>query len=397
MTKTKTIAQHTIWSKDFILHTISYLFVFSGFYFLLPTLPFFVVDELHQDKSQVGLIIGVYAVSALLIRPFAGYALDRYGRKYVYLLSMVCYVVIAGLYMITTSFAGLLLVRVLHGLSWGVITNGGITIASDMVPENRRGEGIGYFSLAITLSMAIGPLVGLMVLEETNFDTLFIAGFIISAVALVLALLIHYPPISNPRQQLSWTLIFESRVFHITLVMLITAITYGGLMSFITLYAKELNVENLAFVFLVYASGVASLRPFSGRFMDKKGPAGIVLVSYLITITGYLMLSQTNSEWLFLLACFVTGIGNGLIMPTILTMTANLVHPSRRGVANGTIYSSTDLGIFLGSVVLGLIAEWVGLANMFLIAGLLMALPLIYFFAFALKHYNHFNLNKTSS
>ncbi len=395
MPATTSIQKQTIWSKDFMLHTISYLFVFSGFYFLLPTLPFFVVDELNHDKSQVGWIIGVYAVSALFIRPFAGFALDKYGRKQVYLIAMLFYTGISGLYVFTETFSGLLIIRVLHGLSWGVITNGGITIASDMVPESRRGEGIGYFSLAITLSMAVGPFTGLVILEQSNFEILFVSGFVISVVALLLALVIKFPIIDANHKPLSWSLVFESKVLHITLVMLITAITYGGLMSFITLYAKEIDVKNISLVFFIYALGVASLRPFSGKFMDRKGPAGIVLISYLITITGYVMLSQTQSEWVFMLACFITGTGNGLIMPTILTMTANLVDPTRRGVANGTIYSATDLGIFLGSVVLGFIAEWLGLANMFLIAGILMAIPLIYFFVFAIKHYNQFNLNKT--
>lgn len=396
MTTPVSVKNTTIWTRDFIIHTVSYLMVFSGFYFLLPTLPFFVVDELQEDKSQVGYIIGIYAISALIIRPFAGFALDKYGRKPVYLWSVVAFVLITGLYVFTDTFASLLIVRVLHGLSWGVITNGGITIASDMVPEGRRGEGISYFSLAITLSMAIGPLAGLLILEQTNFTVLFITAFAIGVVALLLALLIHFPVVKTIPKPLSWSVIFEPKVAHITLVMLVTAITYGGLMSFITLYAKELNVENISMVFLIYAIGVASLRPFSGQFMDKNGPGGIVLISYLITIAGYVILSQTQSEVMFLLACFITGVGNGLIMPTILTMTVNLVKPERRGVANGTIYSATDFGIFIGSILLGYTAELAGLANMFLVAGILMVLPLIYFFLFASKHYKQFNLNKTN-
>ena len=389
MNITTTTKKTTLWTRDFTIHSLSYLLIFSGFYFLLPTLPFYVVNDLGQDESRVGYIIGVYALSALIIRPIAGYALDAYGRKQVYLWSLAAYVLISGSYIWVDTYASLLVLRILHGLSWGVITNGGITIASDLVPVKRRGEGISWFSLSITLSMAIGPLLGLVILEESGFQVLFISTLMIAALALVLALMVSYVKIpATTTRKLGWDSMFEKKVIHITLVMLITAVTYGGLMSFITLYAKELAIGNIPLVFLIYAAGVACLRPFSGQFMDKRGPGLIILTSFVITIFGYILLSQTRTELPFLLACFITGVGNGLIMPTILTMTANLVDPSRRGVANSTIYSATDMGIGLGSILLGYIAKIVGIGNMFLLTGLLLILPLAYFFSVAFKHYN---------
>lgn len=385
-----------LWNRDFAIHTLSYLLIFSGFYFLLPTLPFFVVNDLGQDESRVGYIIGVYALSALMIRPIAGYALDTYGRKQVYLWSLSIYVLISGLYIWADTYFSLLVLRILHGLSWGVITNGGITIASDLVPVKRRGEGISYFSLSITLSMAIGPLVGLSILEKSNFQMLFISTFLVAMLALLMALMVSYIKFPKTTKKLGWNNVFEKKVLHITLVMLVTAVTYGGLMSFIILYAKELTISNIPLVFLVYAAGVACLRPFSGQYMDKRGPGLIILISFLITIFGYVLLSQTKTESLFLLACFITGVGNGLIMPTILTMTANLVDASRRGVANSTIYSATDMGIGLGSIILGYIAKIIGIGNMFLMAGLLLILPLIYFFSVGFKHYNLNRINPSS-
>ncbi|MDN5214173.1 MFS transporter [Fulvivirgaceae bacterium BMA12] len=393
MTTTTTTKKTTLWGRDFIIHTLSYLLIFSGFYFLLPTLPFYVVNDLGQDESRVGYIIGIYALSALLIRPVAGYALDAYGRKSVYLWSLLAYVLISGLYIWVDSYVSLLILRILHGLSWGVITNGGITIASDLVPEKRRGEGISYFSLSITLSMALGPLVGLSILEQSNFQMLFIWTFIISLLALAMALMIQYVKIPPAPKKLTWAGVYEKKVVHITLMMLVTAVTYGGLMSFLTLYAEELAISNIPLVFLVFAIGVASLRPFSGQFMDKNGPRVIILWSFTITVFGYILLSQTKTEYLFLLACFITGVGNGLIMPTILTMTANLVGADRRGVANSTIYSATDLGIGLGSILLGYVVKIMGLSNMFLLAGLLLILPLVYFFLVAYRHYNFNRLN----
>ena len=396
MSITATQKKATLWTRDFAIHTLSYLLVFSGFYFLLPTLPFYVVNDLGQDESRVGYIIGIYALSALLIRPIAGYALDAYDRKKVYLWSLLVYVLISGLYIWVDTYVSLLILRILHGLSWGVITNGGITIASDLVPVKRRGEGISYFSLSITLSMAIGPLLGLSILEKSNFQMLFISTLIFAILALALALLVSYTKPPRTTRKIGWDSVFEKKVLHITLVMLITAVTYGGLMSFITLYAEEVAISNIPLVFLIYAAGVACLRPFSGQFMDKRGPGILILGSFLITIFGYILLSQTKTEYLFLLSCFITGVGNGLIMPTVLTMTANLVEADRRGVANSTIYSATDMGIGLGSIILGYVAKIVGIGTMFLLAGLLLILPLTYFFSVAFKHYNFNRLNQST-
>ncbi|PHJ38237.1 hypothetical protein P378_10420 [Desulforamulus profundi] len=139
-----------LWTKDFILICLANLLIFTSFYFLLPTLPVFVTDVLRGDESNVGYIIGVLSLTAVMVRPLSGYMLDAVGRKKVLFAALAAFCLAMGAYTFVTSLTLLFLLRFLHGLSWGFTTTGAGTVASDIVPPARRGEGMGYYGLSNT-------------------------------------------------------------------------------------------------------------------------------------------------------------------------------------------------------------------------------------------------------
>jgi MFS family permease len=377
-----------LFTKDFLLHCLSYLFLSASFYFVLPVLPIYVVDFLQEDNRKVGFVIGIYALSALAIRPFGGYALDKYGRKPIFIASLTAFALIMAGYLLIGSFVSLMVLRTLHGLSWGNITTGGGTITADLVPEKRRGEGIGYFGLSMTLSMAVGPLFGLWIYNKNSFNGVFIAALILSTLAVIMALFVRYPSIKNPLASFEKSGIFEKRVLPISLVMLLLAIPFSAILTFITLYAQEIGIANGGSFFLVYAIGVSIIRPISGKIMDNIGPGMLMFFSFAATIIGLVLIGMATDEPFFLTAAFITGIGNGIVMPTINTMVINMVPASKRGVANATFFSSIDIGIGLGAILLGYLADSFGLANMFIICALGLLFPMAYFYIFALKDYH---------
>lgn len=384
---TLTASKPPLFTRDFILHCISYFFLASSFYFLLPTLPIYVVEYLGEDKSKVGYVIGIYALAALITRPFGGYALDKYGRRGVFLISLLAFTLVMAGYLFAASFFSLMVVRMLHGISWANITTGAGTITADIVPEKRRGEGIGYFGLSMTLSMAFGPLIGLYIMGENDFTKLFASALVLGLIATVVSFFVKYEDIRKPATRLRLDNMFEKNVFQISFVMLMLAIPFASIMTYVTLYAKEIGIENGGSFFLIYAFGVSIVRPFAGKVMDNLGPAMLMVVSFAATTGGMLMLGFADSPKFFLSAAFITGIGNGIVMPTINTMVINMVPAYRRGVANSTFFSSIDIGIGLGSILLGYIADMSSLREMFIYCGLFMLFPLLYFFTFALKDY----------
>jgi len=377
-----------LYTKDFLLHCFSYLLMAVSFYFLLPTLPTYVTDILGENADKVGYIIGIYALSALIVRPLSGYAFDKYGRRKLFLVAMFCYALVMAAYGLAASFIFLLFLRLVNGGFWGIVTTGGGTITSDLVPDSRRGEGIGIFGLSMTLSMAIGPLIGLQILKETgSYQALFITSGVLCSLAVIMSFFVNHPRISNRKNKLSWENVFEPKVLKVSMVMLLLAFPFAGIMSFITLFAKELSIESTGMFFLIYAIGVSIIRPTTGKMMDRKGPAFVMLLSFIGTISGLVLLSQSTAEPGFLVAAFVLGLGNGIVMPTLQTMVINMVKPEKRGVATSTFFSSIDLGIGIGAFFLGNIAEIFSLSQMYLFCAISMVIPATLFFGVTLSDY----------
>lgn len=376
-----------ILTRDYILHFTSYFLMASAFYFLLPTLPTYAEVALGAKKNQIGWIIGVYAASALAIRPFCGYVLDAYGRRAVYLIALILFTVLMWLYHYSYTFYILLVIRVFHGFTWGIITTGGSTIAADLIPESRRAEGIGYFGLAMTMAIALAPFSGDQIMGQNNFFNLFTISFAFAVAALILAFFIKVPNIKTGETKIGISKMFDKRVNRIAIVMFTGAFPYAAIFSFILLYSEELNIEQGSLFFIFMAVGVALARIFVGKIMDKRGPSMLVFAGLAVTVLGLIWFSYVDTFWQFMAVGVLVGIGNGIIMPTVQTMALNMVPLERRGAANATFFSAVDLGIAAGSISLGYIAEYYGLANMFFVSGVILLFPLIYFFLFVKKHY----------
>lgn len=380
--------QESIWTRDFTLHWITNFLMALGFYFLLPTMPVFAVKALGADKSQVGYIIGVYTLSAVAIRPFAGYALDSLGRKKVFLWALGFFALLIVSYHLAVSLLFLLVLRLLHGFTWGATTTGGGTIAADILPPGRRGEGIGYFGLSMTLAMALGPMAGLWLMGDSQYGRLFFTAAFLGALAFLTATLVRHPQLPLIRRALSWSAFVENKVLPVCTAMFLSMVVYGGVVSFITLYSEEIGITNGGLFFLAYAVAMSLTRPFAGRVMDHRGPGLVILVGFLCLIAGFLLLSASREIIGFTAAAVLMGIGNGNIWPTLQTMVINMVGPQRRGVANSTYFSAIDLGIGTGSIVLGWLAEGTSIGTMYLASALILLIPLAYFFLHVLKDYN---------
>ena len=377
-----------LWTKEFTLLWITNLLMAMGFYFLLPTLPKFAVASLGASTSQVGYIIGIYTLSAMAIRPLAGYALDSVGRKVVYLWALGIFALLMLGYNWASSLIFLLLLRILHGFSWGITTVGGGTIIADILPPQRRGEGVGYFGLSMALAMAVGPGLGLWLMGEDQFGRLFTGATLLVCAGFFIANLVNYPTVPLAKRPLNWNAFIENRVLPVSLVTFFATLVYGGIVSFITIYSDELGVKNAGIFFLVYAIALGLVRPQAGRLVDRKGPGSVITAGFIVLICGFITFSMVKGVTGFLAAAAIFGIGNGLAWPTLQTMVINMVEPNRRGVANSTYMSALDLGIGLGSILLGWVADLTSLRTMYFVSAIILIIPLLYFHQYALKHYN---------
>lgn len=202
-----------LWNSSFVLLAIGNLLMATGFYFLIPTLPVYVVDVLHANTSDVGYILAAYTISALIIRPFTGIALDTWGRKWIYLPALLIFSLTILLYPFIYSFAILLAVRFFHGFSWGVTTTSGMTVVVDVIPPHKRGRGIGYFGISYTLAMAIAPVIALMILNTMGYVMMFHTAALFSLTGLILVIFVRYPlyQLKPESHKITWKRFVEPR------------------------------------------------------------------------------------------------------------------------------------------------------------------------------------------
>jgi MFS family permease len=385
-----------IWHRDFLLLIVSNFLMYITYYAILSALPIYLVSYLHASKMQVGLVVGVYTTASVMVRPFSGFALDKFGRRTVFLYALVVYTMLSAGYLVAITISSLIILRFAQGITWGFTTVSGSTIAVDNIPVSKRGEGIGYFSLSTTLGMSVGPVIGLFICHQWGYTAMFITGCAISISSLVFAYMVHLRKrfLVRKKIQLKWNSLFERSSVRPSLNVLLTMIAYGGLVSFIALYGREIGIQNSSLYFLVFSIGIAAARLTAGKEFDKNGPRKILTLCMILLIIGFPLLALARNEVLFYISAIIIGFGNGVIFPTFQSMVNNLADSLHRGVANSTLFTAVDLGMGLGMIMAGIIAEHVSLSAIFWISSVICMAGLI-FFRFSVLEFYESHKNQT--
>lgn len=347
-----------LWNRNFTLLTLSNFLMCCAYYSLISTLPVYISSVLKANHSIVGMVLACYAIAAILVRPFCGFGLDYFGRKTIFISSLLVYGLIFNVYMLVTTVWFMIAVRFAHGLTWGLTTTSNSTVAGDIIPAEKRGAGFGYFGVMTTAGMALGPLIGTFILQHGGYNVMFFAGSGISMVSMILAALIRFPEYNRlPGTKFHWNNLLEGRSLIPSLNLLVTSLSYGGLISFIALYGQEIGIHNPSGFFLIYALGIIASRFTAGKAVDRSGPRRIIVICLSLLIIGFPLLALVKNEYGFYFSAVILGFGNGVVWPTFQTMINNIVDPGRRGAANSTAFMAMDLGMGLGMIIAGVISQ----------------------------------------
>ncbi|MFC0027733.1 MFS transporter, partial [Neobacillus cucumis] len=280
-----------LWTKSYIFMIIGMFFLFTAFYMLYPTLPLF-IKERGGNESQVGLAMGAFMLSSVIFRPFVGGLLDRFGRRPFIVWGMLFFAVAMYMYNWIGGIVVLMLLRILHGITWAASTTAISTAVTDLIPSTRRGEGMGWSGMAMTLAMAIGPIFGLWVTQNLSYHSLFLFAVVLSATALVLTFgaKITFTPQTASRKIEP----FEKSLFPVMVSVFLLFIAYGGITSFVPLFADSIKVNSGTF-FLVYAATLVLIRPFAGKLSDKYGETFVIIPAKVVTISALVVLSFSTN------------------------------------------------------------------------------------------------------
>ncbi|CAM4512399.1 MFS family permease [Paenibacillus endophyticus] len=383
--------KETLWTKPFILLILSNLFLFLSLEMLLPTLPMFAAEKGGTD-AQIGLIIGLFTFSAVLLRPFVGMASDKFGKKLLLLVGVAICLIGTASYYAAVTITMMLMLRIVHGVGFGISTTLYGTVASDIIPASRRGEGMGFFGTGNAVAISLGPFLGIWLMEEYGFSALFIVGACILLLAIVFTAFVkgdtkaERVKVQAAAERTSFMLRFvEPKALMPSLLGLLVGLSLGGVISFITLFGKETGVQNIGFFFLVLALSEFLIRFVSGRIFDTKGRFWVLFPAAVSCIIGCIILYMTKSTGTLLLAAVFYGAGFGAIFPGLQAWVIDRVEPGRRGVATATFYNAFDIGIGSGAMLLGLVATWSNYATMYLVSSVFFIVYLAVYFMYERK------------
>ncbi|MED1468837.1 MFS transporter [Bacillus salipaludis] len=382
-----------LWTKDFISISLSNFFLFLTFYILLVTLPIFALKEFNSSASQAGLMTTVFLLSAIISRPLAGQWLERAGSRKVLLTALIIFAGASLFYFFPKSITGFLIIRLLHGVGFGMATTAAGTIVADLIPASRRGEGMGYFVMSINMAMVLGPFLGLLAIQQWGSSWLFTLTLVVAIGALLTGLSIKLPKKEQqvePTVQSSFSVrnLFEASAVPISIVGGFLAIVYSALLSFVSVYASEIHLANVASLFfVVYAAFLLLSRPFTGKWLDQYGSNVLFYPCIILFAIGLFVLSKADGAFTFLLSAALIGLGWGTLFPTFQTIAIQDATPKKRGLATATFLSIYDTGIALGSFFIGLVAAKMSYSSLYFLCAfyVLIGAVLYYFFHHAKK------------
>ncbi len=374
-----------IWTRDFVLICLANFFIFLGFQMTLPTIPLF-VEDLGGNDQLIGFMVGIFTFSALLLRPYAGQSLETKGRGFVYLIGLGIFVISVGSFGFLKSIALLFAMRVVQGVGWGFSTTASGTIASDLIPPSRRGEGMGYYGLSGNLALAIGPSLGLILEDSITFKYFFLICAGLGLTAFLLSSRINYVK-GKKREKTAKTKsdLYEKSALKPSLLMFFLTVTFGGIASFLPLYTAKEHVEGIQMYFLLYALALMVTRAFAGQLYDRKGHQAVFIPGTLLILAAMILLAWLPNSAILFTAAILYGLGFGMVQPALQAWSIEKAAPNRRGMATATFFSFFDLGVGIGAMVFGQIGHLFGYSSIYKAAAISVFISMLLYSFFLYK------------
>ena len=381
-----------LWNSNYLKVWCANFMIFFSFMLLTPLLPLYLSETFGADKQMIGIVLSGYTLTALIIRPFSGYLVDSYPRKVVLLVSYGLFCAFFLGYIAAGSLVLFAIVRTLHGAPFGASTVSNSTVAIDVLHPQRRAEGIGYYGLSNNIATAIGPTVALMIYGAwQNYDLLFWMAFLVSAAGLIINYTLELK--KRERVQLKRPVSLDRFIllkgWSQGLCMICYSFSYGVLSTYIAIYGKdELGITGgTGLFFMLLSIGLILSRLVGSRTLRAGKIVENASIGIAISLFGYLLFASLHNYIGYYGAALIIGLGNGHMFPAFQTMFINLASNDQRGTANSTLLVSWDIGIGLGMLVGGSVAEHIDYYAAFWVAFAVKLAGVLFFYIFSRQNF----------
>ena len=381
------VSADRIWTADFVKVTAATTLVRICTQVQIVTMPL-LFYHLGTGHALAGLSMTFFTLAALVARPFVGAALDAYGRKPIFLVGTAVYMVSTFLYGFVAFIPALILLRILHGISFSASSTASSTIASDLLPERRMTEGLGYFGLFGTLAIAVAPTAALSLLDAAGFSALYVATGVVALLALLLGTGIGSgargfrgaaaagsadkgPRDGAPARTRPRWMMLEPRAIPPSAVVLFVSLATSAVTVFLPSFAINRDIEGIGLFYTVQAASMVVSRLVVGRWSARSGPRAIVILNLIGLAVALAAIGFSRTLWELLGCAVLFGFTSGILVPQLNAMAVTSADPANRGKANSTFYLALDLGIGAGAAGWGLALEALEMQWIFMLAAVL--------------------------
>lgn len=358
----------------FVTVTVSSFAYFASAGATLPVTPLFIDGPLGGTNFQVGMGVGAFSVSAILLRPFAGRLGDTKGRRILMVAGAAAVALAMAAHVAVTSLPFLILLRLIAGAGEAMFFTGAASAVSDLASDERRGEAVSIFSLSLYAGLAVGPLIGEAVFEQGGFAVAWLLTSALAALATVLALRL---PVMRPAEQPQNPSLIHRSGLAPGYVIGASVAGFAGWSSFVPLYALELGMAGSRFAFFLYSGLIILVRAFGARIPDNFGAKPTAIVSLFLSSAGLVVMSVWGTVQGLYSGVVLLAAGQSLAFPGLLAMTVNRVPAAERGSVIATFTAFLDIAFGVGPILLGIVAEAVGYRGAFAAAALIVASGLL--------------------
>ena len=382
-----------LWNRQYLKAWGANFTLFFAFMLLTPLLPIYLKERFAADKDAIGMVLSGYTWLTLCTRAVSGYLVDNFPRRVVLRAAWLLFTALFAGYFVAGSLLLFFIIRTLHGSPFGLTTVSNSTVAIDVLPLKRQSEGIGYYGLSNNLATATAPSVGLLVYQHThNFDLLFGMSMAVACLGFLLTYSIRLPETEMPkirRSKLTLRHMFLLVGWSEGVSIACYSFAYGVLVTYLAIYGQEelgiVGGSGLFFALLSFGLIISRLTGTKGLrqgHVVENASHGVI-----ISFFGYLLFAAVHSNLGYYGAALIIGFGNGHMFPAFQNMFINLAPERMRGTANSTQLTSWDVGMGLGVLIGGIVAESAGYSAAFWMAWAVQAFGVIFFLLYGRKHF----------
>jgi MFS family permease len=376
-------ATSRLWTPQFILIIFVTFLFFLCLQMLTAGFPVFVTG-LKSNPAEGGLMTTVFMLAAIFTRPVIGILIHKMNIKLILGITLLLVTGVIFLSYGQTSLSSLVVIRILHGIGFGIGSTLLATLATALIPHERLGEGIGYFGMATSLGTTLGPSLALSFVHSFSFNVTILVTAAIAALGFITSLLVKNPEQSQksePKIEQKGSILqyaFDKKALLPCFLVFLFYLTFSGIVNFINGLGEEVHLGGkVSIFFLLNAIVTVMIRPFSGKIYDRMGHKYLIYPACVVGISGLIIMALTRNFATLIVAAIVYGMAYGIMQPTFQAWAVSRVTPDKKGTANAMALSFMDLGMALGAITLGGVAGQFDYRSMYGISSFLIVILLI--------------------